>query len=116
MIRRVTIEGSTYAPPPHRFEAGTPPIGAGDRAWVRRRRGSPRSTGTALGRPGDRAHGSILDGLASLPGVRVQGPAGTQARLAVVSFSVDGVHPHDVCQLLDGAASACAAAIIAPSR
>ena len=31
----------------------------------------------------------------------VQGPAGTQARLGVVSFSVEGIHPHDVCQLLD---------------
>ena len=33
--------------------------------------------------------------------MRVQGPPGTQARLGVVSFTVDGVHPHDVCQMLD---------------
>ena len=55
----------------------------------------------ALGRQEIELTASILDGLASLPGVTVQGPAGTQARLGVVSFSVEGVHPHDVCQLLD---------------
>jgi cysteine desulfurase/selenocysteine lyase len=43
----------------------------------------------------------MLDGFASLPGVQVIGPAGTQARLGVVSFAVDGAHPHDLCQLLD---------------
>jgi cysteine desulfurase / selenocysteine lyase len=54
-----------------------------------------------LGRQEIELTATILDGLGSLPGVRVQGPAGTQARLGVVSFSVEGVHPHDVCQLLD---------------
>jgi cysteine desulfurase / selenocysteine lyase len=100
MIRRVTIEGSTYAPPPHRFEAGTPPIGAGlgmgaAAAWL------ATLDWEELGRQEIELTATILDGLGSLPGVRVQGPAGTQARLGVVSFSVEGVHPHDVCQLLD---------------
>ncbi|MFL5332911.1 MAG: SufS family cysteine desulfurase [Geminicoccaceae bacterium] len=100
MIRRVTIEGSTYASPPHRFEAGTPPIGAvlgmgAAAAWL------TTLDWEALGRQEIELTATILDGLGSLPGVRVQGPAGTQARLGVVSFSVEGVHPHDVCQLLD---------------
>jgi cysteine desulfurase / selenocysteine lyase len=100
MIRRVTIEGSTYAPPPHRFEAGTPPIGAvlgmgAAAAWL------ATLDWEELGRQEIELTATILDGLGSLPGVRVQGPAGTQARLGVVSFSVEGVHPHDVCQLLD---------------
>jgi len=37
-----------------------------------------------------------------MPKVRLIGPAGTQARLGVVSFDVEGVHAHDVCQMLDG--------------
>ena len=73
-----------------RCSAWVPPP-PGWRRWTGRRWGGRRSTLT----------GRLLDGLASLPGVRVQGPPGTQARLGVVSFTVDGVHPHDVCQMLD---------------
>ena len=43
----------------------------------------------------------MLDGLGTLPGVRILGPAGTQRRLGVVSFAADGAHPHDLCQMLD---------------
>jgi len=100
MIRRVAIERSTYAPPPHRFEAGTPPIGAAlgmgaAAAWL------ATLDWHALRRQETALTGRMLDGLASLRGVRVQGPAGTRARLGVVSFTVEGVHPHDVCQMLD---------------
>ncbi|MFK8861970.1 aminotransferase class V-fold PLP-dependent enzyme, partial [Escherichia coli] len=45
----------------------------------------------------------LLDGVASVPGVRILGPAEAKDRLAVVSFTVDGVHPHDVGQVLDDA-------------
>ena len=100
MIRRVALERSTYAPPPHRFEAGTPPIGAviglgAAAAWL------ATLDWQALGRQEIALTGRLLDGLGHVPGVRVQGPLGTQARLGVVSFTVDGVHPHDVCQMLD---------------
>jgi cysteine desulfurase / selenocysteine lyase len=100
MIRRVEIERSTYAPPPHRFEAGTPAIGpvigmGAAAAWL------ATLDWAALGRQEIELTARILDGLGTLPGLRVQGPTGTQARLGVVSFSVDGAHPHDVCQLLD---------------
>lgn len=100
MIRRVEIERSSYAEPPHRFEAGTPAIGpvigmGAAAAWL----------GTldwqVLGQQEIALTGRMLDGLGTLPGVRVQGPLGSQARLGVVSFTVDGVHPHDVCQMLD---------------
>jgi cysteine desulfurase / selenocysteine lyase len=43
----------------------------------------------------------LLDGLATLDGIRIVGPAGLQQRLGVVSFEVEGVHAHDVCQLTD---------------
>ena len=100
MIRRVEIERSTYAPPPHRFEAGTPAIGpviglGAAAAWL------ATLDWAALGRQELALTEAILDGLATLPGIRVQGPSGTQGRLGVVSFSVEGAHPHDICQMLD---------------
>ncbi len=100
MIRRVKLERSTYAPPPHRYEAGTPAIGpaigmGAAAAWLAtldwRQLAEQEKLLTAR----------MLDGLTGLHGVRIQGPQGTQARLGVVSFIVDGVHPHDVCQMLD---------------
>jgi cysteine desulfurase/selenocysteine lyase len=45
----------------------------------------------------------LLDGVASVPGVRVIGPTDASERIATVSFAVDGVHPHDVGQVLDSA-------------
>ena len=100
MIRRVEIERSTYAPPPHRFEAGTPAIGpviglGAAAAWL------ATLDWAALGRQELALTEAILDGLATLPGIRIQGPSGTQGRLGVVSFSVEGAHPHDICQMLD---------------
>lgn len=101
MIRRVTIERTTYAPPPHRFEAGTPAIGpciamGAAAAWLM------RQDWTALAGHELRLTGRILDGLATIPGVRVFGPGGLQGRLGVVAFDVEGVHAHDVSQMLDG--------------
>ena len=100
MIRRVEIERSTYAPPPHRFEAGTPAIGpaigmGAAAAWL------ATLDWDALGRQEAELTERMLDGLGALPGVRILGPAGTQRRLGVVSFAVDGAHPHDLCQMLD---------------
>jgi cysteine desulfurase/selenocysteine lyase len=100
MILRVEIERSTYAVPPHRFEAGTPAIGAAiamgaAAAWL------ATLDWDALGRREIELTARLLDGLATLRGVQVIGPNGTQARLSVVSFTVDGTHPHDICQLLD---------------
>jgi len=100
MIETVTMGGTTYARAPHRFEAGTPPIveAVGLGAAV-----------DYLGHLGlDTIHaheqaitGYLLEGLATLPGVRVLGPLDAKLRGGAVSFEVDGVHPHDVAQLLD---------------
>jgi cysteine desulfurase/selenocysteine lyase len=97
MIRHVAFEHTSYADPPKRFEAGTPPIaqavGLGAAArWIE-----------ALDREGVVAHelrltGRILDGLAAIPRARVIGPLGLQGRRGVVSFALEGVHPHDLCQ------------------
>lgn len=104
MIRRVSFERTSYADPPHRFEAGTPPIAqavgmAAALDWI-----------AALDGEGARAHlaaltARTLDGLAVLDRgrgiVRPFGPEGLQERLPVVSFLVEGAHPHDICQILD---------------
>lgn len=100
MIETVTMERSTYAKTPHRFEAGTPPIA------------EAVGLGVALDYLGEigmeavHAHeqaitAHMLEGLASVGGVRVLGPLDATQRGGAVSFEIDGVHPHDVAQLLD---------------
>ncbi len=101
MIRQVTIERTTFAPPPHRFEAGTPAIGpciamGAAAAWLM------QQDWQALAGHELRLTGRLLDGLGAMPAVRLYGPAGLQGRLGVVAFAVEGVHAHDVCQMLDG--------------
>jgi len=100
MIGRVTFAETTWAPPPRRFEAGTPPIGpaiglGAACKWMR-----------ALDWTGAHAHEMmmvqhLMDGLQKIDGARIFGPAGLQNRYPVVSFMLDGVHPHDVAQTLD---------------
>ncbi len=102
MVEVVTMEQATYAPPPQRFEAGSmmvaQAVGAGAAARYLRE----------LGMPAVAAHEAemarlLLDAVAAVPGVRLVGPADTRDRVAVVSFVVDGVHAHDVGQVLDDA-------------
>lgn len=100
MVGVVEMAGSTYAAPPHRFEAGTPPItqAVGLGAAVRYLE--------SLGMEAVAAHeqhvtARLLEGLADVPGLRVLGPAEPVDRGGAVSFTLDGVHPHDVAQLLD---------------
>ncbi len=100
MIRQVSFAGTTYADPPHRFEAGTPPIGpvlamAAAAEWLMEQDWS------ALAEHEARLTNRLLDGLGTLSGIRIMGPLGLQQRLGVVSFEVEGVHAHDVCQLVD---------------
>jgi cysteine desulfurase/selenocysteine lyase len=105
MIETVRMSGSTFAPPPHRFEAGTPPI-----AQAVGLAAAARYLG-ALGMDQVAAHehritSYALDGLATVPGLRVLGPAEAVDRGGAISFTLqtsDGeqIHPHDVSQLLD---------------
>ncbi len=100
MIEIVRMEGSTYAPPPTRFEAGVPmtsqAIGLGAAVrWMQ-----------DIGVERIAAHeqaltARLLDALAQRPWVRLVGPADTDHRGSAVSFVVDGVHAHDVGQVLD---------------
>jgi cysteine desulfurase / selenocysteine lyase len=100
MIEIVRMEGSTFQPPPARFETGVPP--------------APQAAGLAaaidylneLGMDNVAAHEEALTGhalrsLTEIPGVRILGPETTENRGGAVAFEVDGVHPHDVGQVLD---------------
>ena len=100
MIEIVRMEGSTFLPPPQRFEPGVPFIA--EAAGL----GAAVDYLSALGMANVAAHEESLTAhalaeLSSIRGVRVLGPATTQDRGGSVAFEVDGVHPHDVGQVLD---------------
>jgi len=100
MIEVVRMEGSTFLPPPQRFEPGVPAVAeaAGLAAAVDYLNG--------LGMGNVAAHeesltAHALDALREINGVRILGPDTTKDRGGAVAFEVDGVHPHDVGQVLD---------------
>ena len=100
MIEVVKMSGSTYAPPPHRFEAGTPPIAQAVGL------ATAASYLSDIGMQQVAAHEQAitayaLQGLATVPGLRVVGPAEPVDRGGAVSFTLGDIHPHDVGQLLD---------------
>lgn len=100
MIEVVRMESSTYAPPPHRFEAGTPPIAqAVGLAAAARYLGEIGMDTVAAHEQEITAY--ALDGLRTVPGLRVIGPDQPVQRGGAVSFTLAGVHPHDVSELLN---------------
>ena len=99
MIRSVSWEKTTYLPAPGKFEAGTPPIAAAIGL------GAAIDYVAALGLDRIAAHEHELlayaaEKLAAIPGLRILGTA--EAKASVLSFVVDGIHPHDMGSLLDG--------------
>ena len=100
MIETVTMDVSTFAEPPKRFEAGVP--------MVAQAVGLAAACDylDALGMDNVAAHEASLTahalaGLADVPGVTIVGPADLVDRGSAISFTVEGVHPHDVGQVLD---------------
>lgn len=100
MIADVGLHESTWAPVPHRFEAGTPPIleAAGFEAAIRYLE--------EVGMPNVLEHDRDLTGyalaqLAEMEGVNTFGPNDLSVRGGVISFTVDDAHPHDVATILD---------------
>jgi cysteine desulfurase/selenocysteine lyase len=100
MIAVVRMERSTFADPPQRFEAGTPNVA--------------QAVGLAaavqyldrVGMPAVAAHEHALSeyalaALSAAPGVRIIGPSAAVGRGGAISFTVEGLHPHDVGQVLD---------------
>jgi cysteine desulfurase/selenocysteine lyase len=98
MIERVALEGTTFAPPPARFEAGTPPIAqaVGLGAAIDYFR---TLAGESLAHHEQDLLAYATTQVGQLPGVRLIGTAND--RVSVLSFLVEGVHPHDVGTVLD---------------
>ncbi|WP_183097895.1 cysteine desulfurase [Nocardioides pelophilus] len=100
MIETVRMEGSTYAPIPHKFEAGTPPIVEAIGL------GAAVDYLGHLGMDAVHAHEQAitayaLEGLASVPGMTILGPTDAAQRGGAIAFELEGVHPHDIAQVLD---------------
>ena len=100
MIELVHMEKSTFAPPPQRFEAGVPmtsqAVGLGAAVDYLRVVG--------MDRVAQHEHvltEAALRSLVEIPGVTIVGPTSTVDRGGAVSFTIDGVHPHDAGQVLD---------------
>nr|BAL55770.1 cysteine desulfurase, SufS subfamily [uncultured Acetothermia bacterium]BAL58792.1 cysteine desulfurase, SufS subfamily [Candidatus Acetothermum autotrophicum] len=102
MISTVTTESVTFNELPWKFEAGTPNIAGGIGL------GAAIEYLSALGLENIYAHerkilAYALEKLSQVNGLEIYGPRDTQDRLAVISFNLKGVHPHDVAGILDEA-------------
>ena len=100
MIGEVTPEASTWAEPPQRFEAGTPPIAqavglAAALEWMM------RLDWAQIHAQESRLCEMLIEGLQRIPSLRLLGPASSDDRAPIVSFDIPGLHPHDICQVLD---------------
>jgi cysteine desulfurase / selenocysteine lyase len=99
MIKKVQFEETTWGDLPHKFEAGTSPIAeaVGFGAAV------DYVTGIGLDAIEQHEHELLayaLERLAEVPGIQLYGPP-PERRAGIVSFNLEGVHPHDVAQVLD---------------
>jgi cysteine desulfurase/selenocysteine lyase len=100
MIETVDLTGTTFAAPPHRFEAGTPMIAQA----VGLAAALDYLTGLGMDAVAAHEHALVsyaLPRLQQVDGLRIIGPTDTVDRGATIAFTLDGVHPHDVAQLLD---------------
>jgi cysteine desulfurase/selenocysteine lyase len=100
MIEDVRMERSTYAPPPHKFEAGTPPIAQAIGL------GAAVDYLTGIGMENVAAHerqitAYALERLQAVQGLRVLGPTTVEDRGGAISFTLSGLHPHDISHVLD---------------
>ncbi len=100
MIETVEMTGSTFAPPPMRFEAGTPPIAEAVGL------GAAVDYLSEIGMDAVAWHEKeltayALEALQTVPGLRIFGPRVPVGRAGTISFDLAGIHPHDVGQVLD---------------
>ncbi|WP_431954930.1 cysteine desulfurase [Actinacidiphila sp. bgisy167] len=100
MIETVSMQSSTYAPAPHKFEAGTPPIAQAVGL------GAAVDYLSAIGMERIAAHDHAiteyaLRRLKEVPGLKIIGPDTPEGRGSAISFTLGDIHPHDVGQVLD---------------
>lgn len=100
MIASVDFQSATWNELPYKFEAGTPPIAEAVGL------GAAVDYLSGLGMERVRAHEQaltayMLDRLGEVPGLRVVGPPEAERRGGLASFTIEGIHPHDVAELAD---------------
>lgn len=99
MIKEVTFKNTTWANLPHRLEAGTPPIaeaiGLSAAIDFINSVGWENIIGNEI-----KTASYLLDRLRNLKGITIYGPKKLEERIGVVSFSIDGVHPHDAADIM----------------
>jgi cysteine desulfurase/selenocysteine lyase len=100
MIASVDFQTASWNELPYKFEAGTPPIAEAVGL------GAAVDYLSALGMENVRAHEQaltayMLERLAEVPGLRVVGPPEAERRGALASFTIEGMHPHDIAELVD---------------
>lgn len=100
VVADVTMETTEYLPSPSKFEAGSQPVGQAV-AWGVALEYLAELGMDRIAAQEHRLLKPLLQGISAVPGVRILGPENEQNRLGVVSFVVDGIHPHDVGQVLD---------------
>lgn len=100
MIATVTMEKAEYMPAPERFEAGTQPV-AQAVTWAAAIDYMRHLDMSRVVTHEKALTSYLLDGIASVPGVRLLGPADPHDRIGLAAFVYEGIHPHDVGQIMD---------------
>jgi len=99
MIEYVTRESATWAEVPHKFEAGT--VSAGDAVGMAAAMRYLQSVGFETIVEHDNALACrLIEGMKKIPHINIVGPKDGNKRCGIVTFTVDGVHPHDIATLL----------------
>lgn len=100
MIESVTREGATYAPLPHKFEAGT--VNGGGAVALAAAIDYLESVGMETIHERElQLTRYTLDGMKNMPCIHVQGSGRAEDHCGIISFTIDGVHPHDIATILD---------------
>ncbi|AOZ95084.1 cysteine desulfurase / selenocysteine lyase [Butyrivibrio hungatei DSM 14810] len=100
MIEYVTREDATYAEIPHKFEAGT--VNAGDAVGLAEAIKYIQNVGfDAIEAQEQKLTTMLMEGLAKLPYIKVYGSKDPKKHCGIVTFTMDGVHPHDMASILN---------------
>ncbi|SDA70526.1 cysteine desulfurase / selenocysteine lyase [Butyrivibrio sp. INlla18] len=100
MIEYVTREDATYAEIPHKFEAGT--VNAGDAVGLAEAIKYIQNVGfEAIEAQEQKLTTMLMEGLAKLPYIKVYGSKDPKKHCGIVTFTMDGVHPHDMSSILN---------------
>lgn len=100
MIETVTREGVVYAPLPHRFEAGT--VNGAGASGLKAAIKYINTVGIEnIKQREDMLTGTALEEMEKIPGIRILGSKRAEDHSGILSFTLEGVHPHDIASILD---------------